>query len=70
MTLVSELFSKANITVQRWSSKPDHSMLSWKFNLRSYTRDDPRKLAIPKTLFTRFDTSMKPVDFLAGKFGD
>ena len=72
MALVLELFSTINIAnfVQKWSSKPDHSIFSQKLNLCSYMEDNQGVEAKVKSCFTRFDTSSKPGDFFACRIGD
>ena len=72
VTQVSELFSAANIAdlVHSWSSKPDHSLLSWNLKLHSYNGKVRGEVADQRTSFIRFDTSSIPNDFLAERMED
>lgn len=67
VTLVSDLIGDLGLAsgLQRFSSKPDHSLLSWCFNLNTYTDSDSGKAALSS--YTWFDRSNIPYDFLSNR---
>ena len=64
VTTATELINNAEIVdeIQRSTTKPDHSVLSWNFNLPIYSRVDSRPQ--PEQSFTWFDRTNVPGDFL------
>ena len=64
VTTATELINNAEIVdeIQRSTTKPDHSVLSWNFNLPIYSRVDSRPQ--PEQSFTWFDRTNVLGDFL------